>query len=136
MNVNSIINHCLSLSYYDLENFAGRNLMVVYDHVKATSRVNPNDVLIPTLFTCIASDGALSEGEWRFIKTFIGGYSYDEALATAGEFYCAEAQDVVRKFIEAFPQNVKEAYITMCLAVLAVDGRISNYEKSFLNFII
>ncbi len=136
MNINSIINHCLGLSYYDLENFAGRNFMVVYDHIKATSRVNPNDVLIPTIFTCIASDGSLSEGEWKFVMTFIGGYSYNEALATAGEFYCQEAQDVVRKFIAAFPQNVKEAYISMCLAVLAVDGRISSYETCFLNSII
>lgn len=136
MNINATINHCLGLSYYDLENFAGRNFMVVYDHVKATSRVNPNDVLIPTIFTCIASDGSLSEGEWKFIMTFIGGYSYNEALATAGEFYCQEAQNVVRDFIAAFPYNVKEAYINMCLAVLAVDGRISNYEATFLNNII
>ena len=136
MNVNSVINYCLGLSYYDLENFAGRNFMVVYDHVKATSRVNPNDVLIPTIFTCIASDGSLSEGEWKFIMTFIGGYSYDEALATAGEFYCEEAQEVVRNFIGAFPYDVREAYINMCLAVLSVDGRISNYETCFLNNIL
>ena len=136
MNINQTINYCLGLSYYDLENFAGRNFMKVYDHIKAVSSTNPNDVLIPTIFTCIASDGSLSEGEWKFIMTFIGGYSYNEALATAGEFYCAEAQEVVSNFIAAFPYDVKEAYFNMCLAVLAVDGRISNYEATFLNNIL
>ena len=136
MNINQTINYCLGLSYFELENFAGKNFMKVYDHIKAVSSTNPNDVLIPTIFTCIASDGSLSQGEWDFIAYFIGGYTYERALATAGEFYCQEAQDVVANFIASFPYDIKEAYINMCLAVLAVDGRISNYESCFLNNIL
>ena len=97
---------------------------------------NPNDVLVPTLFTCIAADGQLSEGEWKFICSFIGGYSREQAFATAGEFYCDEAHRVVRDFIRAFPSNVAEAYICMCLAVLSVDRRIDGYEVEFLNTIL
>ena len=132
MNVNSVLDYCLSLSYRDLENFAGNNFMKVYRHIQATSSVNPNDVLVPTLFTCIAADGKLSEGEWKFIASFIGGYSYDEAFATAGDFFCDEAHRVVRDFIRAFPSDVAEAYISMCLAVLAVDRKIEGYEIEFL----
>lgn len=136
MNVNSVLDYCLSLSYRDLENFAGNNFMKVYRHIQATSSVNPNDVLVPTLFTCIAADGKLSEGEWKFIASFIGGYSYDEAFATAGEFYCDEAHRVVRDFIRAFPSDVAEAYISMCLAVLAVDRKIEGYEIEFLRAVL
>lgn len=136
MNVNSVLNYCLNLSYRDLENYAGENFMVVYNHIKAVSSTNPNDVLVPTLFTCIAADGQLSEGEWKFICSFIGGYSREQAFATAGEFYCDEAHRVVRDFIRAFPSNVAEAYIRMCLAVLSVDRRIGGYEVEFLNTIL
>ena len=136
MNINSVIDHCINLSYYDLENFAGENFMKVYRHIQAVSSTNPNDVLVPTIFTCIASDGKISEGEWKFIASFIGGYSYDEAFATAGEFYCDEAHRVVRDFIRAFPTDIAEAYISMCLAVLSVDKRISGDEVSFLNSIL
>lgn len=136
MNVNSVLDYCLGLSYRDLENFAGNNFMKVYRHIQATSSVNPNDVLVPTLFTCIAADGKLSEGEWKFIASFIGGYSYDEAFATAGEFYCDEAHRVVRDFIRAFPSDVAEAYISMCLAVLAVDRKIEGYEIEFLRAVL
>ena len=115
--MNSVINYCLGLGYYDLENFAGKNFLVVYNYIKNNSRVNPNDVLIPTIFTCIASDGQLTEGEWKFIASFIGRYSYNEALALAGEFYSSEAQEVVKKFIQSFPSEVRDAYIKMCIAV-------------------
>ena len=136
MNVNSVLDYCLGLSYRDLENFAGNNFMKVYRHIQATSSVNPNDVLVPTLFTCIAADGKLSEGEWKFIASFIGGYSYDEAFATAGDFFCDEAHRVVRDFIRAFPSDVAEAYISMCLAVLAVDRKIEGYEIEFLRAVL
>ena len=93
-------------------------------------------MLVPTLFTCIAADGKLSEGEWKFIASFIGGYSYDEAFATAGDFFCDEAHRVVRDFIRAFPSDVAEAYISMCLAVLAVDRKIEGYEIEFLRAVL
>ena len=134
--MNSVINYCLSLSYRDLENFAGNNFLVVYNYIKNTSSVNPNDVLVPTIFTCIASDGQLTEGEWKFIASFIGGYSYDQALAVAGEFYCSEAQEIVKKFIQRFPSEVRDAYIKMCIAVMCVDKRITNGEVSFLAWAI
>ena len=136
MTIRSVLDYCLGLNYRDLENYAGENFLMVYNHIRTVSSTNPNDVLVPTLFTCIAADGKLSEGEWKFIASFIGGYSYEQALATAGEFYCDEAHRVVRDFIRAFPQDIREAYICMCLAVLAVDKRIEGYEVEFLNAIL
>ena len=134
MNVSAIINHCKGLHYYDLERFAGENFNVVYDYIKNNhTSVKPNDVLVPTLFTCIAVDGVLHEEEWRFIMTFIGGYSYDEAKATAGAFYSDEAQSIVRKLVNSFPSYVSEAFVKMCIAVLCVDHQVDYIEKSFLN---
>ena len=136
MDIRGTINYLCNLSYYDLESYAGRNFNVVYNHIKDNYDVKPNSLLIPTIFTCIASDGSLSEEEWYFVASFIGNYSYQEAIETAGEFYCAEAQDIVRGLVDKFPGFVKEAYINLCLAILCVDGNISSYESRFLNSII
>ena len=137
MNVNSIISHCKSLGFYDLQNYAGANFNIVYNHLKDHhSNINPNHVLVRTIVTCIAVDGKLSEKEWNFIACFVGGYSYDEALNMAGEFYNDEARDIARKFYREFPLDVREAYAKMCIAVLCVDYDVNYAEKAFINQII
>lgn len=136
MNARAIANHCLNLSFYDLQDFAGENYNVVYEYIKRTSNVSPNSVLVGTIFTCIATDGRLSDDEWNFIAMFIGGYSYDEALQTAGDFYCEDARRVARDFVKVFPPKVREAYVSMCIAVLAVDKRFGDDEIDFLNSLL
>ena len=84
-DVNSIANYCLRISYRDLENFAGENYKKLYYYFKdRASGEEANTLLIGTIFTCIASNGKLSEGEWNFIASFIGGYTYDQAFSVAG----------------------------------------------------
>lgn len=137
MNARAIANHCLNLSFYDLQDFAGENFNVVYDYIKSNhSKTSPNSVLVGTIFTCIATDGKLSEEEWNFIAMFIGGYSYEEAVETAGDFYCEEARRVARDFLKVFPLRVREAYVSMCIAVLAVDKRFNDAEIDFLNSLL
>lgn len=133
MNVNSVVNHCLSLSFFELQHFAGKNYNVVYDYIKANHKnTNPNSLLVGTIFTCIATNGSLSQKEWEFIMQFIGGYSYNEALETAGSFLNEEARNIVRSLVATFPGNVSEAYLSMCIAILAVDGRVDGEEIEFL----
>ena len=133
MNINSMVNYCLGLSYHELENFAGQNYKKVYDHIAKThGGEKANTLLIGSIFTCIATDGKLSEREWKFISSFIGGYSYDRALSVAGEFYCDEATETTRKLINFFPSDVSEALISVCIAVLAVDGKMEGPEMAFL----
>lgn len=137
MNVQSIINYCTNLSYRDLENFAGENYLTVYNYMKRNyDGEKVNTLLIGSIFTCVAADGKFNDDEWRFISSFIGGYSYDEAFAVAGEFYNDEAQDIVRQLVELFPSDVSEAFVSLCLAVLCVDGRVADYEHYFLNKIL
>lgn len=135
MNVNETVRYCKGLDFYALQDFAGKNFNKVYNHVEKT-KTKPNDILIPTIFTCIATDGKLSEREWNFIASFIGGYSYDEALSVAGEFYCDEAKEIVKKLYCFFTQEVKEAFLSLCIAVLAVDNRLDGAEIDFLNYMI
>ena len=137
MNVNSIINYCTGLSFYDLQDYAGENYQKVYYYMTANyDGEKVNTLLIGSIFTCIAADGKLSEAEWNFIASFIGGYSYDEAFAVAGEFYNDEAQSIVQELVSLFPYDIAEAYIKLCIAVLCVDGRVADYEKYFLNKIL
>lgn len=136
MNPRKVAEQCMNLSFFQLQDFAGKNYNKVYEYIKSTSTANPNSVLVGTIFTCIASNGRLSDREWDFIKQFIGGYSYDEALNTAGEFYSEEAQSIARKFVNHFPMDIKEAYISLCIAVLAVDERFDGAEVDFLNSLL
>lgn len=136
MNVNQVINHCLELDLYPLQNYAGKNFNIVYDYIKNNTNQNPNRLLIPSIFTCIASNGKFSEGEWDFVAHFIGNYSYQQALDTAGEFYCAEAQEVTRQFANMLPYDVREAFVCMCIAVLCVDKRVDGAEVEFLRTLL
>ncbi|MBE7093064.1 MAG: TerB family tellurite resistance protein [Clostridiales bacterium] len=133
MNINSMVNYCLGLSYYDLENFAGQNYKKVHAHIASKHGGDKaNTLLIGSIFTCIATDGKLSEGEWKFIASFIGGYTYDEAFKVASEFYCDEAEKTTRDLIDFLPSDVAEALVSVCIAVLAVDGRMEGPEMAFL----
>ena len=137
MNVQSIINHCLGLGYRDLENYAGENYVKVYNYIcKETTGENANTLLIGSILTCVASDGKLSDLETKFMQSFIGGYTYDSALNAASNFYNDEAQNIVKNLYNKFPSDVKEAYVKMCIAVLAVDKKIADYERCFLNKIL
>lgn len=136
MRINDVIRHCKSLSFYKLQDFAGENFNVVYNHIKSVSSTNPNELLIPTIFTCIATDGKLSEKEWDFIAQFIGGYSYDEAFATAEEFFNYDAQETVQKLADLFPGSIREAYVKMCVAIMTVDNRVADEELIFLETLL
>ena len=137
MNVQSTINYCLGLSYRDLENFAGQNYIKVHKHIsKNHDGEKANSLLIGSIFTCVAADGKFNDAEKKFIQSFVGGYSDEEAFSVACEFYNDEAQDIVRKLVDFLPSDVREAFVSLCLAVLAVDKRITDYEKCFLNKIL
>ena len=138
MNVNAIISHCSGLSKYQLEDFVGNNYMVVYRYIESLKgyKYTPNEVLLPVMFTCIAADGKFSEGEWEFVASFMGRYSYDEAYKEAEMHYSDWAQDIVRKYVGMFPSDVSDAFVKMCIGVLCADCRVDSYESTFLSKII
>lgn len=136
MNVNHEINYCKGLSLFKLQDYAGENYKIVYNHIENKNPGNANTLLIGTIFTCVASDGKLSDTEWDFIAQFIGGYTYDEAFKVASEFYNSEAQKVIKDLYDLFPANVKDAYLKLCIAVLCVDGKIDSKESTLLNSIL
>ena len=137
MNVEHTIKYCISLPYPSLENYARINYKIVYDYLSKTQN---NDTALKvvngSIFTCVAVDGKLSNAETDFICNIMSGYNKNEVFEIASEFYNKEAQDIVKKLINYLPNDVKEAYVKMCIAVLAVDKKISSIENTFLkNFI-
>lgn len=132
-DVNYEISHCLSLGYRQLEDYAGENYQKIYYYIKdVKNNVNPNHVLVGTIFTAIASDGKFNDDEWKFISSFVGGFSHDEAYDTAGSFFSEEAQRIAEDLANSFPYEIKEAYVKLCIAVLAVDNRVDGNEVGFL----
>ena len=137
MNVEHTIKYCISLPYPSLENYARINYKIVYDYLSKTqNKDSASSVVNGCIFTCVAVDGKLSNAETDFICNIMSGYNKNEVFEIASEFYNKEAQDIVKKLINYLPNDVKEAYVKMCIAVLAVDKKISSIENTFLkNFI-
>lgn len=137
MNARAIANHCMGLSFYDLETFAVKHYQKVYDYIKKNHpSSSPRDILVATIFTCIASDGGLSGREADFVASFIGGYDYDEALNTAANFAGEDTRKVVRDLAHKFPTEIREAYVSLCIAVLTVDKRLEGEEIDFINSLL
>ena len=137
MNVNSVIDYCLGLSFFDLQNYAGQNYNKVYDYIaKQHGGEKANTLLVGSIFTCIASDGKLSDSEWEFIKQFIGGYTYDKAFEVASDFYNQQAQDITKDLGTIFPSNIRDAFLSLCIAVLCVDKRLTDKEVDYLKYIL
>ena len=136
MNINAEIDHCLGLSFYDLQDYAGHNYQLLYRHIEGKNPDKANTLLIGTIFTCIAANGKLTDKEYDFIAQFVGGYSRQEAFEVASEFFCDEARDTVRSLLEHLPYDMKEAYVKLCIAVLSVDKRFDGEEVAFLEDIL
>lgn len=137
MNIQSTINYYLGTSYSQQERAAGANYKKLYEYIKSVdSDVNPNTLLIGSIYTFIAIDGKFTEKEWNFVKNFIGSTSYDDSFNVISEFYCDLAQQTARDFIHELPNDLKEAMIELCIIVMCIDGRVDNYEASFLKTII
>ena len=137
MDINAVINRCLGMDYYTLQNFAEENYKKVYSYISGRhGGEKAHTLLIGSIFTCVASDGKFSNGEWEFISKFVGGYSYDEAFQIAGEFYCVEAQNITRDLACSLSVEVREALLCVCIAVLTVDKRLGEAEVEFLKKIL
>ena len=137
MNINSTIDYCLGLSHFELQHFAGDNYQKVYGYLASNyDGSQANTMLVGSIFTCIASDGTLSEAEWQFILQFVGGYSYDDALEVAGRFYNGESQDLARRFGMSLPSDIRDAFLCICIAVLCVDKRLNDAEVDFLKKVL
>ena len=137
MNTRRIINQCTAMTCKELEAFAAKNYKIVYNHITKTyAGGKAHTLLIGSIYTCIAVDGKFSDSENNFIRSFIEESTYDQNFETVSEFYNDEAKRIVKELAKLFPEDVKEAYISLCIAVLSVDKRVDDYEKSFLKDII
>lgn len=133
MYINVEINHCLNLSFDDLQKYAAENYKKVHAYISSTyEKEKATTLLIGTLFTCIASDRKFSDLEWEFVSQFIGGYTYEEAFEAVKEFKCKEVQNITKELSEIFPSDIRDAFICFCVAVLTVDKRLKNVEINFL----
>lgn len=137
MNVKSVIKRCLGLDGYALQNFADENYKKVRDYMENSGvGADADCILNATIFTCVAIDGKLSNAEYDFIAGFIGGFSREEILQLAGDFYTNEAQETTRMLVKALPREIRQAYISLCAAVLAVDKRVDGAEMDYLKSLL
>ena len=122
------------MSESELVQFAKTHYAKVYGFItKNFDKEKGKTLMNGTIFTCIAVDGKLSTSESRFVRQFVGNYTDNEVLSIAGDFTAQQAKDVAQKLCGLFPDDIKESYISLCVAVLAVDKRFDSAEMAFIN---
>ena len=133
MDVNSLVDHCLALSFDDLKDFAWQNYKKVETYIqKMSKKVEPYKLLVPSIYVCIAADGELADEEFEFIKQLLGKSSYIDALDKTAEFFGDQPQKNTKKLYDIFPLEIQEAYLRVCVAVLTVDRSFDQTEVDYL----
>ena len=133
MTVREMIDMCLGMSRSELENFAGRYFNTVYNYLSAQvgSSLAMRGMKI-AIFSALAADGDLSDAEYEFVRSFLGGYSYSDAWQEVDMAQSRELRDEIHTMICRLPSSPRAAFQAMSIAILCVDKRIYGEEVDYL----
>ena len=136
--MDKIIEHCKKLSMRKLVHFAKKNYKILYKYLsKRYTHINDHsDLLLGTLYICISANGKLAWSEWEFVGNFVKDFTYEKGKAIVEVFDKEEGRQMARDAISVLPEDMKQAYLNLCIAILCADGRIDKLEKDFLNSLI
>ncbi len=134
MNIQKTINFCLSLDYKNLKEFASQNYQKLYNFLKEKQSIERlNVVLSGSIFTCVSADGKVTDEEIKFIKDFVGEYSYESLTKMVDEYYAYDAQESIRMLYSVLNDEMKKVLTNLCVAVLTVDKDFDFCENFLLS---
>ena len=94
---------------------------------------NGASAVLPFICTALAVDGKFSELEYKFIKDLLEiNESYDYFKEVIQQYYSEEWFNAVDRLIDACPDELKNALLSLCLAFVSVDEHISREENGFI----
>lgn len=90
-------------------------------------------IVLPFICLSIAADGKFSELEYKFISELLGiNQTYDYFKNAIQQYYSDRWIEAIDKLIDSCHDEIKEALISLCLAIVAVDEKISREENAFI----
>lgn len=100
-----------------LEMFTGKTQTAVYQ--------------LAAIGTFVAADGKVSYAEFEFMQSVLrSNLSYDAFFSAAESSAETNIVTNIDKIIDNAPQEVKTAFLSLCLSFIACDGTITPEEKS------
>ena len=129
-----LIKKYLNTSYEELETLVREKFILIHDFLLEKYNVlNAFHVVCGVVLTCVAADLFYSSEEWELINKIMGKNTRDTDIKEYVLFINEKHRLQCEEMIEFLPLKMKEELIDLCIIVLCIDGKINEYELSFLN---
>lgn len=129
-----LIKQYLKMPYEELEVLVKDKFSIVHDFLlKKYNIPNAFHVVCGVVLTCVAADLFYSTEEWELINKIMGKNSYDTDIKEYVLFINEKHRLKCEELIEFLPRNIKEELLDLCIIVLCIDGKVNEYELTFLN---
>lgn len=93
---------------------------------------NGAEMVLPVIFTILASDGKFTALEYQFLKDLVGDVNFDKAKTSIQAFYSDEWEASVDELIDACSKDMKSNLLLLVTCVAAVDETITVDEQRYI----
>ena len=93
---------------------------------------NGAEMVLPVIFTILASDGKFTALEYQFLKDLVGDVNFDNAKNNIQSFYSDEWETAVDELIDACSKDMKSNLLLLVTCVAAVDETITVDEQRYI----
>ncbi len=133
MTFNELMQKYVNCSYDELVSKAKNDLSILFPVFEKVTEGKSADILLPSIFTCLAADGKITVLEVRFMEDVLGErLSFDEAKRLVSGFYSDEAQNVLDQLIDNIGPDLKVVLLELCICAMAVDETLDKSELAFI----
>ncbi len=132
---NETLQAYVNLEYEELLVIAQKALINVLPACKVVDEKNDGLLMATSIIlSAIAADGVLTSKEKQFLADALG--LSDEAIAGMISMFDSSMIELVDKFADNLPANVKADTLTLVIAVAACDEKISREETALIRKIL
>lgn len=133
MTFNELMQKYVNCSYDELVSKAKNDLSMLFPVFEKVTEGKSADILLPSIFTCLAADGKITALEVRFMEDILGErLPFDEAKRLVSGFYSDEAQNALDQLIDNIGPDLKVVLLELCICVMAVDETLDKSELAFI----
>ena len=131
MSLDQVMQKYVNSSYDELLEIARENISVVFPVIKECSSDDSSAVntMIGILSTVLASDGKLTDLEYRFFNDLLGiSDDFDSVKSIVQACYDNASQESLNAIVDACNSDVRANLLSLCCAVMSIDEKISREE--------
>lgn len=139
MTTNELLKHYLTLPYAELKEIARKDAAEVEKYMGEIDNVERAKILVAgSVYTCVAVDGDFSVREWQFLCDVFEYRDYESFKKIIAGFYgnIEEAGTTTKGVLSIIRGKARSAFISLCLATVAVDSSVLTSEADIINKIL